>query len=744
MMTKLLQRITPLALLLCAALAQATTVSLPADWGYDTPVPPLPRAAWLDKVAVVCMPYETPYETSGTQVTLKPWAKKLQDAGLTIAAMYPDGLCRLYEETPSEPWAEACRLEVARCHKLGIKVIAGAYPFVGSRGPRDIIAAHPEWRIQWEGVQPDSVGIGCMVNPEYARALRELLTRRIKEFDIDAYQFDGWYHQTFCRCEGCRNLYQAETGREIPPKRDMNDVEYRRYNAWRDRKLLENLIALRESVKAVKPDFALINWNNNDTTGSAPSWMPEALNCVADWTNKETWWANDVSSIWLNKRLRGASGDERAPGMQPYTFMRWMKDIEAGVFHGSSTPAPELMYRLREILTFGGVPITWSGARAGWTPEDWDTVVQDFVDYLPLLPESKSLKYAVCIDSYSTLQNARAASTNRAFHEGEGNELDAAVGNYRAGMTRALVEAHIPFDVISEHNVTSQSLAQYKVVILPNNFAMSERIGALLRDYVRRGGGLVASFETSLYDQWGARRKDFLLADLFGASYLDSGKPVACRIGFTTATHPVAQDAKMRGLMGERGMTTYWGRYARVTPRAGAVAPFFGLDPSTSATAPRAWIPALFSEINGGRVAYFPAALEAAYFDAGYPYQRMMLAGAVRWAAQGNAPVTIDAPLAVFAGFFTREQEGHRQTIVHLLNTLNSTTGHGSKEEKQFAMREEVVPVSGVKVAVKGERPRRAYLIPGRAKLPLSNAGDGQWGVTVERLDQHAAVVFEY
>ena len=82
--------------------------------------------------------------------------------------------------------------------------------------------------------------------------------------------------------------------------------------------------------------------------------------------------------------------------------------------------------------------------------------------------------------------------------------------------------------------------------------------------------------------------------------------------------------------------------------------------------------------------------------------------------------------------------------IVHLVNGINTTTGHGSKEEKQYAMREEVVPIAGVQMVISGERPRRARQIPNGDELRLMQTGDGEWTVTVNQLDVHAVVVFEY
>ena len=60
---------------------------------------------------------------------------------------------------------------------------------------------------------------------------------------------------------------------------------------------------------------------------------------------------------------------------------------------------------------------------------------------------------------------------------------------------------------------------QFKLLILPNIAALSDHQCEQLREYVRRGGSLMATHETSLYDEWGVRRQDFGLGELFGVRF---------------------------------------------------------------------------------------------------------------------------------------------------------------------------------------------------------------------------------
>lgn len=94
-------------------------------------------------------------------------------------------------------------------------------------------------------------------------------------------------------------------------------------------------------------------------------------------------------------------------------------------------------------------------------------------------------------------------------------------GGHESGMYHALIEARVPFEMVNDQLLDAEHLRPFKLLILPNVAALSEAQCEQLKQFVRGGGSLVATFETSLYDEQGKRRQDFGLADLFGVSFND-------------------------------------------------------------------------------------------------------------------------------------------------------------------------------------------------------------------------------
>jgi hypothetical protein len=100
-----------------------------------------------------------------------------------------------------------------------------------------------------------------------------------------------------------------------------------------------------------------------------------------------------------------------------------------------------------------------------------------------------------------------------------GDRAGAKVEDHALGMYQALVEARIPFEMAHDGLLDAEHVDRFKTLILPNIAALSDAQCQQLRDYVKRGGSIVATHETSLYDEWGVKRKDFGLADLFGVTF---------------------------------------------------------------------------------------------------------------------------------------------------------------------------------------------------------------------------------
>src|SRR5206468_383859 len=86
------------------------------------------------------------------------------------------------------------------------------------------------------------------------------------------------------------------------------------------------------------------------------------------------------------------------------------------------------------------------------------------------------------------------------------------------GAFRTTVEEHLPTAVINDWNINLADLSKYKVLILPNTASLDNRQAEAITQFVRNGGGLVASLDTSLFDEYGTPRDDFALADVLGVN----------------------------------------------------------------------------------------------------------------------------------------------------------------------------------------------------------------------------------
>jgi hypothetical protein len=88
-----------------------------------------------------------------------------------------------------------------------------------------------------------------------------------------------------------------------------------------------------------------------------------------------------------------------------------------------------------------------------------------------------------------------------------------------------------------------------------------------------------------------------------------------------------------------------------------------------------------------------------------------------------------------------RQTKAGERLIVHLFNDINTTSGHGHPAE-EVPLREEVIPISDIRVTFNGYGIDQVHLQPGETALEMRKTED-KVEVTVPRLMVHAMVVAE-
>jgi len=275
------------------------------------------------------------------------------------------------------------------------------------------------------------------------------------------------------------------------------------------------------------------------------------------------------------------------------------------------------------------------------------------------------------------------------------------------GIAGALLRARIPYlPIHADHIARDVAAHGLKALILPNIGALSDAQCAAIRDFVAAGGGLLATGESSLYDEWGVRRPDFALADLFGASTTGTfhGAEAASGNAWDAwAMHtylrltpelragvdgpqigdepPVVGGERHPALRGfaETDVLPFGGRLEVVRAADDTetlltfIPPFPIFPPEISwMDQPRTAVPALLvrEPAGGGRIAYLPADIDRCYGRDNHPDHADLLANVVRWVAREELPLRVTG--AGFLDCHLYRQEG--RLILHLINLTSAQT----------------------------------------------------------------------
>ena len=636
---------------------------------------------------------------------------------------------------------------VKACHDRGMKLSLGLPPFPSVAH----MEKHPDWRVDPDGTgaaakrppKEDDLGtrLGCNLGP-WGDYLIEVCAELVADYDVDGYSFDGNYHPALCHCPACKTAYP----KPLPAKANLDDIAYREYLVWRGERLEDHYRRLQQRIKKAKPDAVIMSWTVNAGRYGhflySPRAMPTRLNRLFDLPMQE-WWLDEtnlggsVAPTFGAAYLRATVGG-RPCASEPYLMTR------GNPYGTDSFPAHERLTRCLLAVSQGTV----LAESLGWPGHDPTPDFAEIKKREPYMTRLEAVPWAAMLVSEQTRQFYAYKDITERF-------LPHVFGAFRMGL-----EEHLPVTLINDWDVTAESLRRFAVLVLPNAAALSDAQATAIREYVRAGGGLVATCETSLCDDLGRPRKDFALADVFGVSYqgrpkapltrpkLDENFAVALddnywkqRTGVATLTwanHPLVRDPKLTQLVPRRSVIAR-GPLVAVSEPTRPDEAVVRMKPEGTDKALPAGVVRTFGK---GRVVYLAAGLDAALWSYAYPYQRRLLARAVEWAAREPAPITVAAPLCVQAPSFTQPTKDGKRVVIHLFNGVNTAANHGLPAS-EVPLREEVIPVHGIAVTFRKDVPTRFRCEPGARPVEVRKDGDTVT-VTCPPLDIHTVLVGEY
>jgi len=243
------------------------------------------------------------------------------------------------------------------------------------------------------------------------------------------------------------------------------------------------------------------------------------------------------------------------------------------------------------------------------------------------------------------------------------------------GMYYALLEGRFLFDYVHEDRLDAERLSKYSALVLPNVALLSDAQCEQLRAYANSGGSLLATFETSMYDERNQRRPDFGLADVLGIH--KAGEIVG-----TSGNGYYARIERQHQIL-EGFADTNWLPGAENRLPIGAVAnPVLTVVPGFVAYPPELAYPAksqtdepaaVLQENGKSRVAYFSGDIERTMWISGHSDLSRLLRNSVNWVLHGQQPVSVLGP-GLAEAFAWETEPGF---ALHILNYTNPNTHRG-------------------------------------------------------------------
>jgi hypothetical protein len=623
----------------------------------------------------------------------------------------------------SDPFGEL----LEGCRKLNMVVIARTDPHAVHQ---DVYDAHPDWiAVDAQGkkrrheASPD-LWITCALGPYNFGFMTEVTKEIVSLYKVDGIFTNRWAGSGMCYCEHCQSNFKAAYSMELPRSRDPQDPRRKNYILWKQQRLFELWRLWDAEIRKINPAARYIA---NAGGGALSELDMKTVGELAPTLFADRQARHGLTAPWANgkngKEYRSTLGNKAIVGIFSVGVeeaYRWKDSVQSDE-EIRIWVADGIANDLRPWFTkFGGVLYD----------RRWLKVVEDIYNW-----HYRSERYLRNEESLARVAMVYSQQTAN-FYGAESARQK--VEDHTLGMYQALIEARIPFEMAHDRLLDAEHIDRFKLLILPNIAALSDAQCEQLRQYVERGGSVLATHETSLYDEWGVRRQNFGLSSLFGVKFNGrmEGPMQNSYLRIEDKRHPLLAGIENtdRIINGVRRVDV--SPIEKFPPLPLTLIPSYPDLPMEMVypRQPKTDIAEVYlREMGKSRIVYFPWDIDRTFWEVLATDHGKLLRNAVEWAANEEKPVTVSGA-GVLDVTCWRQKES---MTVHLVNLTNPMMMKGPLRE--------IIPVTSQKVKVrlpKGKKARKVQLLVA-GKSPHVQEASGYVTVTVPSIDVHEVVAID-
>ncbi|HTF23100.1 MAG TPA: beta-galactosidase trimerization domain-containing protein [Candidatus Limnocylindria bacterium] len=553
---------------------------------------------------------------------------------------------------------------------------------------------------------------GCLNSP-VRDVIKALVREVLLDYPFDVMYFDGPYQgmqnaQNYCHCSYCDTAYQKKFGKPVPKQNEtLSREDEIQYTNWMANDVV--VAFLREIREIIRQTRDIPVLYNDTSLLSKREWRSRAIPVVDGFMFEA---AETPEEKLFNMQLGQSTGKVTWTYVGTHTQYNreHLKNERVRGWFSYPVESQELLLDGATALAAGVGLVYWGLSRFFYQPErplsyESGRYVKRIFDFQQehdvLLRSVRSQpQVGLLVGSQTVNWYAGKYFVSRAYQ------------NCWHGAYQLLKANSYESEPFLDWQMSPQLLSRYQMLYAPNVACLSDSQCLMLLDYVRGGGALLATHLTSVADEYGRMRKNYGLAEVFGAEFSEP-EPVEIPDLYLKlpSGEEIPQDPQV----------------LRFRENGGTV-----LAETLDRGHRRTLGPAIIQRSFGkGSAIYIGSSLEAVYEETRMKSLRVFFNSLVSPWLSAQRSYEIEYQSGVTPHFMASRDV----LLLHLL----ADTGN---KNKHLRSREEFLPVADVKVRIRIPQQRSvrsALLLLSGQTLP-STVRDGWLEVAVPRVWIHEAV----